>query len=383
MNGILAAKNCSVSPAQTPGHSFKRGQMSKKVSGGKNESVREQSKDCEQKQGPGCVIRNVQMLEERFMMMDSPPKKTPRSHQRRWSVSVTSPVIVVRKSRKEPLPPQRSVSLLQPPAAPHSSFKRYSFPLIGTFTSPGRPSSSSSSSSSSTSSCSSPPPVQTSAITGHDPLGWKVQPKSSSSSSRARAKRLSLQIPLPVVPVSNPQSPEPSFKAKPALRPKPFRRHSESSAFLGSPGSPLPAVTRQELLAVRLRPVTVHSGEPDEVFCEPTPGEGSATGGPRKVPPPVPEKTAMARQISQLIAMSRKRCCAVVATSNRDKNAHTSVIPLKPKQSPQHGGHNNNNTATKTAGLSLHTGCDRERCTPHFSWLKRLQGQSGRCSQSS
>ncbi|KAM4525136.1 uncharacterized protein PAE49_001163 [Odontesthes bonariensis] len=347
MNKRFPAKSGTASPAQVAGSCTMCGQMSKKVPNGKNAGVRVQSRDGKERQGPGCVITNSQVPRERLLPTVSPLNETPRSHQRRWSVSVTSPVITVKKNKKEPQPPQRGVSLLGPQTTTHSYFKRYSCPPIWT----GHPSSSSSSSSA-TSSCSSPPPVQTSVITGQDPLGWKIQPKSSSSSSRAHAKRLSLQIPLPVIPVSVSQNPMPSSKTKPALRPKPSRRHhSESSAFLRSPGSPLPVVTSEELLAVHLRPVTF-SGESDDVFCETTPGQGTTTP-PRIIPPSVPEKTAMARQIAQLIAHSRKRYSPVVAESNMD--IYSSVIKPKPKHSPQN---DYNKAATKTHENLLMLNCD-------------------------
>lgn len=271
--------------------------------------------------GLGKVITHPQEPRESASSTVSTSYVTPHSHQRRWSVDLcrcdTSHVIIVRKNKKEPKPPQRGVSLLRPHTASPSSFKRYSCPPIGIFHSPSQ---SSSSSSSTTSSCSSPPPVRTSVITGHDPLGWKLHPKSSSTSPRARTNRLSLQIPLPVIfpdpkscpaansPLDNTPNSDPSHKTKPPLRPKPFRRHhSDSSAFLRSLATPVATrVTLEELCAVHLRPVA-HSDESDDVFSDGNVGQENATTQPHKIPPPVPAKTSMARQIAQLIAHSRQR----------------------------------------------------------------------------
>lgn len=237
-----------------------------------------------------------------------------RSHLRRWSADFcecrTPPVIIVRKNRKEPEPPQRGVSLLRPHTESRSSLKRYSCPPTGIFASPSQ-----SSSSSAASSCSSPPPVQTSVITGDDPSGWKLRPKSSAASPRANANRLSLQIPLPVIfphptcsqPDSTP-TPVLSAKTKPPLRPKPSRRrHSDSSAFLRSLENPgPPAVTLEELCAVQLRPVS-RSDESDDVFSDQSEEQVKVNAQPHKIPPPVPRKTAMARQTAQLIHQKLSR----------------------------------------------------------------------------
>ncbi|KAK1881743.1 Bone morphogenetic protein 4 [Dissostichus eleginoides] len=243
----------------------------------------------------------------------------PRSHQRRYSAdfcrSTHSPVIIVKKNLKEPDRPRCAVSLLTPQSVPRNPSKRYSCPPFAVFSTKTRPFASSSSSSSppssNSSSCSSPPPaVQTSAITGHDPLGWKLRPKSSSSSTSPRANRLSLQIPLPVIhheiPASNsPLTPDPSTKTRPPLQPKPTqRRHSDSSALLKKSH---PFVTLEELRDVHLAPVLARD-ESDDVFRdggeEEEEEEVKATG---KEPPPVPEKTVMARQIAQLMARSHQR----------------------------------------------------------------------------
>lgn len=328
--------NGTASPARANGSYVTCGQMSKKVSNANHVSLRAPSRDC----------KNSQERRERPVSTVSTSNVAPRSHQRRWSADLckcgTSPTIIVKKNKKEPQPPQRGASLLQLHTASHSSVKRYSCPPIGVFGSPSHPSSSSSSSS--TSSCSSPPPVPTSVITGRDPLGWKLRPKSSSTSPRARAKRLSLQIPLPVVfpdpkssPAPNSQSdntpnPDPSPKTKPPLRPKPSRRrHSDSSAFLRSLAPPLPAVTLEELCAVHLRPLSL-SDESDDVFSGGKGKEVKVTPRPRKISPPVPEKTSRARQIAQLIAHSRPPCRPVTAKTN-EENIYTSVIKPKPKQS--------------------------------------------------
>ncbi|XP_029312301.1 serine/arginine repetitive matrix protein 1-like isoform X2 [Cottoperca gobio] len=328
----------------------------KTVSEADTENLRAQNR-----QGPAHDRTHRQDTRER-PLSDSTSNANPRSHQRRWSVGcAASPIITVRKNKSEPLPPQRGVSLLRPHAASHRSSKRYSCPHPGVFSSPTHPASSSSSSS--TSSCSSPPPVQTSVITGHDPLGWKLGPKSSSSSPRCRTNRLSLQIPLPVVihePESNPEpnsqsvnaaNPDPSPKGKPPLRPKPpRRRHSDSSAFLRSLAIPRPVVTLQELCSVHLRPVTPLD-ESDDVFGK---EEVKVT---RKTPPPVPEKTSMAKQIAQLMAHSQQHCGRVESTNTR-------VIKPKPKH-PQHTEDHSSLKAGNT-GLRVDTGCDRERSNPRF-----------------
>lgn len=325
---------CSAASPAPPNYA-KCGQMSTTLANANHVSLRAQSRGCKNIQGAGPATTHSQ--EPRQRPLSTTSTENTCSHQRRWSADFckhgTSPVIVVRKNKKEPQPPQRSVSLPQPNTASHPSTKRYSCPPIGVFSSLSHRHSSSSSSS--TSSCSSPPPVQTSVITGHDPLGWKLHPKSSSSSSQARTKRLSLQIPLPVIPdfktdspSDNTPKPDRSTKPKPPLRPKPARRHhSDSSAFLRSLATPLPVVTLEELCTVNLRPVTL-SDEPDDVFSGGNGEEVKATARPRKTPPPVPQKTSMARQVAQLIAHSRQRC-----TTN-EENIYSSVV--KPKPRPAH-----------------------------------------------
>lgn len=263
-----------------------------------------------------------------------------RSHQRRWSADFikcqTPPVIMVRKNKKEPDPPQRTASLLRLETSSHSSFKRYSCPPIGIF-------SSTSSSSSSTSSCCSPTSVPTSVIVGPDPLGWKIQPKFRSNSSQNRTKRLSLQIPLPTLPTLSSPNLEPSFQTKPQLRPKPSRRHhSESSAFLKSLGKTLPVVTLEQLHAVHLRRVSL-SDESDDVFDEPGQSQGRVTASSRKIPPPTPEKTAMARKIAQLIACSRQPGRPVTANINK-------ITAMKPTSERWQ---NNYNMCARKMGESL------------------------------
>ncbi|XP_017295093.1 uncharacterized protein LOC108249934 [Kryptolebias marmoratus] len=268
-------------------------QMSKKVEHYNSVSVRVQN---------GVHKERPQYVPTRIQNQKKGPSTTPcnltRTHHQRWTIDLgefrTTPVITVKKILKEPQPPQRSISLLRLQPISQSSFKRYSCPPIRA------------SPSTITSFCSLPSSVPTSSIMGHDPLGWKLQPKSSSGLSREYAKRLSLQIPLPVVQTPSSPSPEPSSKPKPALRPKPSRRrYSEPSAFLRSLGKALPVVTPEELCTVLLRPVTL-SDEPDDVFDEVTQEQGGGTGPPHKMPPPVPEKTAIARQLAQLIASSRR-----------------------------------------------------------------------------
>ncbi|XP_034414435.1 MICAL-like protein 1 [Cyclopterus lumpus] len=350
------------------------GELSEKVSDANPRvSLGAQNRGPENRPGPGPG--HVPTPRERSSSTVSVPEATPRSHQRRWSSGFcrfgTSPVITVKKDKKEPQPPQRGVSLLLlPHAASRPSFKRYSCPTIGVFGS-----SSSSSSLSSTSSCSSPPPpVQTSVITGHDPLGWKLRPKSSSTSPRARTNRLSLQIPLPVIipePESSPgtesrsvlaSNPDPSRENKPPLGPKPTRRrHSDSSAFLRSLRNPLTAVTLEELRGVHLRGVHLRPlallDESDDVFVGGSKEEAGATARLRKVPPPVPEKTSMARQIAQLMTHSHQR----PFTAN-EEILYSSVVKPKARRSPQTeepGGLN-----ARVTGLPVDTSCDRERSTP-------------------
>lgn len=299
-------------------------------------SLRAQNRDCDNRQGPGHVTTHSQEARVRPLSTVYTPSAAPHSHQRRWSVDYykrgTSPVIIVKKNKKEPEPPQRRASLLRSNTTSDTSLKRYSCPAMGVFSSPRRSSSSSSSSSSSTCSCTSPPPVPTSVITGHDPLGWKLRPKSSSSSPRARANRLSLQIPLPVIspdpkssPVPNSQSdntpnPDRSPRLKPPLIPKPpRRRHSETSAFLISLATPQPVVTREDLCVMRLHRVTLS----DEVFSEGKEEKVKVNTRPCKTPPAVPEKTFTARQIAQLITYSRQHC------KTNDEHIYASV--MKPK----------------------------------------------------
>ncbi|XP_013882610.1 uncharacterized protein LOC106531325 [Austrofundulus limnaeus] len=214
-----------------------------------------------------------------------------RTHQRRWTVDFsqhkTLTVIIVEKTMKKPQPPQRDTSLLRPQPVPPPSFKRSSCPSAKTF-----------SPSSTAATCFSPPSLPTSIITGHDPLGWKLQPK-----SRERTKRLSLQTPLPEV--QTPSCPNPETSSRPAFRPKPpRRRHSEPTAFLKSLKA-LPVLNPEELRSVLLRPVTL-SDEPDDVFDQGTGQQGSGSAPLHKIPPPVPEKTATARRRAHLIASSQQ-----------------------------------------------------------------------------
>ncbi|KAM7371172.1 hypothetical protein PAMP_010663 [Pampus punctatissimus] len=318
-------------------------QTSKKVSNANRVNHTRQKNDFNKRQGQGHVAILGQALKECSLSVTSASSLTPRSHQRRWSADLcrcgTSPVIIVKKSLKEPQPPQRGVSLLRPDATSRSSTKRYSCPPIGIFRSPTH----SSSSSSSTSSCSSPPPIKTSVITGPDPLGWKLHPKTSSASPKARANRLSLQIPLPITfpdfksspaPNLSPASqPDPTSKIKPTLRPELIRRHhSESSAFLRSLVSPPPVVTMEELCGVQLRPVT-NLDESDDVFSEEKQKDKKVITRPRKTPPPVAEKTEMARRIAQLIAHPHRHL--VTVKTNQMEHIYASVMKPKPKHSHQ------------------------------------------------
>lgn len=363
MNKYSTAINGTACPARASGNYVKCGQMGKNVSEANHVRLRAKNRDCKKRQESEYVTTHSQEPRERPFSTVSTSNVAPHSHQRRWSAEIckcgTSPVITVRKNRKEPQPPHRGVSLLQPHTTPHYSSKRYSCPPIGIFSSP-----SSSSSSSSTSSCSSPPPVQTSVITGPDPLGWKLRPKTS---PRANMNRLSLQIPLPVIFPESKSSPAtdsqseytpntgPSPKTKPPFRPKPpSRRHSDSSAFLRSLPTPLPVVTLEELCAVHLRPLTLLD-ESDDVFSE------EVTTRMRKIPPPVPEKTSMARQKAQLMAHSHQGCRPVTAN---EEIIYTRLIKPKPKHSLQTEDHSR--LHFKSTGLRVDTSCDRERSTPRF-----------------
>lgn len=247
----------------------------------------------------------------------------PCSHQPWWSAEFlkggSSPIIRVRKNKKQPQPPQRSTSLTQPTSKPRPIFKRYSCPPIGI----GRSTNCLHSHSSS-----SPPPIPTSLITGPDPLGWKLRPKSRS----CHVSRLSLQIPLPVI------TPDPSARpsansqhtqiSKPTV--KSFhRRHSDSSALLTSLATQNPAVTLEALRALHLRPVTVPY-ENDDVFREVKGGSGSKvkqSKQPRKIPPPVPKKTLMARRKAKMIALSQR--------SAKANEEHIYACIIKPKQLAQ------------------------------------------------
>lgn len=282
----------------------------------------------------GCYMQCDQTSEGR----PKPPASStqmPGSHQQRWSADFSgqcpASVIVVKKNRMRPKPPQRSVSLPQPASAPRPAFKRYSW-------TPARSRRTSSYSSSSSSSLSSPcscsplsplPAVPTSAITGPDPQGWKLQPKSSSASRRT--KRLSLQIPLQLVlpqPETDPASGS-LITEKPPLRAEAShrRRHSDSSAFLRRRAAPMPAVTLDELNAVRLS-LTSPPHEFDEVFQEGSVAMLRVASRPRwqKIAPAVAEKTPAARQKAKLIAGSSQSCrpteesiyaCVVKPNANR------------------------------------------------------------------
>lgn len=252
-----------------------------------------QTRGCRNTQGPG----------QEEELGEHPYRVAPCSHQRPasadFSLCSSTHIIVVRKNKKEPQPPQRGVSLLKPNTARH--LKSSSYPPTETFKDPSRRRASSSSSSPSS------PHVQTSIITGHDPQGWKLHPKPS-----CRDNRLSLQIPLPVI-AAHPDSQsehasDPDLqKTKAPLRSKTSRRHhSDSLVFLGSRAAPMPVVTADVLHAVHLRSIAL-SDTSNGVFCSGKDGMGG-TSGSRKIPPPVPEKNALARQTAELIAQSHQ-CC--------------------------------------------------------------------------
>ncbi|XP_039990715.1 putative protein TPRXL isoform X2 [Xiphias gladius] len=376
MNKGSAAINGPASPAHVSSGYAKCGRMSKRVPEVNYVSHSAQNGDCKGIRRPGQVITHSQEPRELSLLTLPTSSVNTSSHQRRWSADFskggTSPVIIVKKNKKEPQPPQRGVSLPTPHTASRASSKRYSCPPMGNFSSPSQ---SSSSSSSNASSCSSPPPVQTSVITGHDPLGWKLHPKSSSTSPRAHTKRLSLQIPLPVIfPDPNP-SPTPTSKSDntPNQDPSPEtnRRHSDSSAVLRSLATPVPVVTLEGLSVVRLRPVT-HSDESNDVFREGNEEGVKVTTQPGKMPPPVPEKTSMARQIAQLIAHSRQRCTPIT-TKTTVENIYTPVMKPKPKHSHQTVDHSS--LHAPKMGLRLDTSCDRGSATPRFAGRDTERGQ--------
>lgn len=227
-----------------------------------------------------------------------------------------SPIITVRKRKKQPKPPQRSTSLTQPASTPHHIVKRYSCPPIGICRFTRRLCSSSSSSSGS--SCSSSPPIPTFVITGPDPLGWKMRPKSRSR----RVSRLSLQIPLPVIaPAAKSQNTQ---NSKPPIPPKAsHRRHSDSSAFLTSLAIQNPAEILEELRALQLRPATLPH-EADNVFRE-AKGDSEANVSKRscKIPPPVPIKTMMAKQKAKMIGLSQRR------TNSKEQQIYGHIIKRK------------------------------------------------------
>ncbi|XP_034716586.1 serine/arginine repetitive matrix protein 1-like [Etheostoma cragini] len=372
MNKGPAAINSTASPARANGSYAKCGKRSEKVSESNPGSGRPQDRDRKSRHRPEHVNTHSQDPREKPVPV-STSNGAARTHQRRWSADFckcgTSPVIIVTKNKKEPQPPQRGVSLLRPhTASSRYSDKRNSCPPIGVCSSPSH---SSSSTSSSSSSCSSPPPVQTSVITGHDPRGWKLRPKSSAASPRARANRLSLQIPLPDIyhepessAAANAQSvntalPDRSPTTKPPIWPKPSRRrHSDSSAFLRSLASPLPVVTLEELSAVNLRAVGLLD-ECDDVFGGGEEEEVKMNTRPRKIAPAVPEKTAMARQIAQLMAQSRQRRRPVTANG---EIPYTRVI--KPK--PAHRAKERSGLNATITGRRGDASRDRERTNPRF-----------------
>lgn len=291
-----------------------------KIVSNANVSITDETQACTKRQRPESILLCSQEMRECSLSTPATFCNSQCSHQRRRSAEFckhgASPIIPMRMKKQQPQPSQQSVSLNQPKAASHPENKRYSCPSIGIGNSPRQPYSSSSSTSSSSSS--SPPPVQTSVITGPDPLGWRLRPKSSSA--YRHTKRLSLQIPMPVIapdpksgPAPNPQldndlNPDHSLERKSPIGPKPSRRrHSDSSAFLTSLTSFQVVVTADELRALHLRPITLPE-ESDDVFGKVNKEELKVTTRPRKIPPPVPEKTPSARKKAQLIARSHQSC---------------------------------------------------------------------------
>ncbi|XP_029978209.1 uncharacterized protein LOC115410625 [Sphaeramia orbicularis] len=223
--------------------------------------------------------------------------------QRRWSADVSTcgspPIIIVKKNKKEPQPPQRGVSLLRPHPPCHDPAKRYSCPPIRTLTPP-----------------TTPPPVQTYTITGPDPLGWKLRPKSGFASPRTHTARLSLQIPLPDTIHEVKFYPN-SCMASISQTTPPFEshhRHRRSQSDCSGP-----AVTLEQIYAVQLRNI-VH--ETDDVYSE---VNDEKSRGPHKIPPPVAEKTPIARQMAKQIAQSCRRY-AVTMNVNEEEPVYSSVI---------------------------------------------------------
>ncbi|XP_054620967.1 uncharacterized protein LOC129173817 [Dunckerocampus dactyliophorus] len=308
---------------------------------------------------------NKQEVRQRSRSTASPSSLTPSSHQYRWSsdfcYSSSSPVIIIRKNVKEPQPPQRGVSLVRSQNPSTRSVQRYSDPITGICSI-----TCALSSRSSCSSCSSP--VQTAVITGHDPLGWKLHPKSSISSIGVRTNRLSLQIPLPVaIPDPNPLpsntsptiQPDHTPKTKPPLQSKPSRRHhSDSEALLRS----MPLVTLQELRDVRLRAV-IRLDESDDVFTDAY-TEEKVSPLSHKMPPAVPPKTPLARKIAQLIDLSRQHQRCAPPKSELEKTLY-SVIKPKPKVQEQQAD-KHCSLYPKTNGLRVETTSSRKNipCFP-------------------
>ncbi|XP_034564195.1 uncharacterized protein LOC117830263 [Notolabrus celidotus] len=289
-------KHSSFSQTNTNSNNDKSGMMRKKESCASSEICRAQNS----KNSARYVIPHSQEHKEHALSPEPPSDVTQQRRPAEICKSEKSRDLIVgkKKKKKEPQPPQRRVSLLQPHTELHSSTKRYSCPTFN------------SSPTSSIPSHFSPTFVQTSVITGHDPLGWKLRPKSSSTTLKARTNRLSLQIPLPVIfpdPKSSPtlniqsdtHNPDPTSKATAV------RSYSVSSDFL-SPRTPGP-VTLEDLLDVHLCHVSI-SDESEDVFINESEKEVKTTARLCKSPPPVPEKSSMAREVARQIASSRQHC---------------------------------------------------------------------------
>ncbi|KAJ0016363.1 hypothetical protein NQD34_014653 [Periophthalmus magnuspinnatus] len=215
----------------------------------------------------------------------------------RWSTdfgkSSTSAFIIVKKSKKEPEPPKRSVSLLRPQSVVRSTSKCHSCPTFGINPQIVSPSPSN------ISTCSSAPLIQTSMITGPDPLGWKLRRIPGKTSLQSRAGRLSLQIPLSdIYPVQECQMSTNSYFLKPKGAGIVRRHNSDSLAFFRSSETTLP-VTKELLVATKLRHANTMASS-DGVFEEKT----------KKIikkPPPVPVKSETTIQIAKLLAFSQER----------------------------------------------------------------------------
>lgn len=87
----------------------------------------------------------------------------------------------------------------------------------------------------------------------------------------------------------------------------------------------MPVVTLDELCAVRLNPVAL-TDESDDVFNEGSEQKARAAPRRQKIPPPVAEKTPLARQKAKLMAHSNQ------SRQTAEENIYACVIKPKPKR---------------------------------------------------